>query len=132
SAVARAIGPAAFVMVNLSNNGAANRDFTSPPQWAIMRNLGALWRISSRNRGLSHVVIRASAAASLRLKAVVAVRAESLSHLNKRFRRAWWAGGKKDSNKSCPAETTTRGRMRHSLPSFRLRMVFFIYYLLPI
>jgi hypothetical protein len=105
------MGPAEFVIVSLSNNWVANRDFTSPPQWAIIRSLEALGSRSSPKRGLSHVVIKASASASLRMNATFVVRAEILSQLNERLKRAWWAGGKKDANKAGPAETKSLGRM---------------------
>src|SRR5437868_5814903 len=105
------MGPAEFVIVNLSNNCAAKREFTSPPQWAIIRSLEARGSKSSPNWGLSHVVIKASASASLRRNATFVVWAEILSQLNERLKRAWWAGGKKDANKAGPAETKSLGRM---------------------
>jgi hypothetical protein len=105
------MGPAEFVIVNLSNNWVAKRDFTSPPQWAIIRSLEALGSRSLPKRGLSHVVIKASASASLRMNATFVVWAEILSQLNERLKRAWWAGGKKDTNKAGLAETKSLGRM---------------------
>src|SRR5579864_5176274 len=105
------MGPAEFVIVNLSNNCVAKRDFTSPPQWAIIRSLEARGSKSSPKWGLSHVVIKASAGASLRMNAILVVRAAILSQLNERLKRAWWAGGKKDANKAGPAETKSLGRI---------------------
>jgi hypothetical protein len=105
------MGPAEFVIVNLSNNRVANRDFTSPPQWAIIRSLGALGSNSSPNFGLSQVVIKPSAIARLRVNAILVARAAILSQLNERLNRASCAGGKKEANKAGPAETKSLGRM---------------------
>src|SRR5260370_15304726 len=105
------MGFGAFVMVNLSNNEAGNSDFTSPPQCAIMLSLGAICSKSSPKWGLSHVVTRPSTVASLRVNAIFVVRAPTLSQLNSLPSRDSWAGGKKDANKSGPAETKSLGRI---------------------
>ena len=41
SAVAFAIGTGEAVIARRSNKGRANRDFTSPPKWAMTRSCGA-------------------------------------------------------------------------------------------
>ena len=105
------MGPAELVIVNLSNNRVAKRDFTSPPQWAIIRRLGVCRSKSSPKCGLSQVVIKASVIASWRVNALLVEWAAVLSQLNERLNRASWAGGKKELNKAGPAETKSLGRM---------------------
>ena len=45
------------------------------------------------------------------MNAVLVDRAAVLSQLNERLNRASWTGGKKEANKSGPAETRSLGRM---------------------
>jgi len=65
----------------------ADDALTSPPQWAITRNFGAIANSSSPNRGLSHVVIIACASANPRLSARVNTDPEIFLHWKARARR---------------------------------------------
>jgi hypothetical protein len=57
------------------------------------------------------VVNRLSVIASSRVNAMLIVRAPILSQANNLLNRVSWAGGKKEANKSRPAETKSLGRM---------------------
>src|SRR5215831_4959033 len=104
------MGAGAFVMINLSKRGREKRDFTSPPQCAIIRNRGAKWGKSFEKFGLSQVVITACAVAmSFRSRGVIS-RDPSLCQWNLPERRRCNPLGKNEAKSSRPAHTTRFGR----------------------
>src|SRR5512142_1520412 len=112
------MGSAAFVIVSFSKRGRANRDFTSPPQCAMMRSCGARRSRFSEKLGLSHVVIKACTFWSF-FSSELTSRESSICQRNRRDRRFACGRGKKDAKRSGPAHTIRLGRdMGISLTSF--------------
>src|ERR1051325_8274201 len=104
------MGTGAAVIVRLLNKERANLDFTSPPQCAMTRNCGANSCKSSPNRGLSHVVMTASAAFSLLINLGLSFCESSVCHRKRVVNRRCCDGGKKERNNSWPAQTMALGR----------------------